>query len=164
MISHHFLFLFLVVTRRPRSPGGHQGSYLITWKPYARASSCRAPPGAAVKKKHESRGFEVPISWAYTYTIDNIYTCKSISLHSGVITLHSGVRQLQLVLITMLFWTVGKQIWHRFCMLQHNAQSTLAVKHMFFSCFWCPEHALRCAPFSSARHHHFDNSGAHFDW
>ena len=28
------------------------GSYLITWKPYARASSCRAPPGAAEKKRY----------------------------------------------------------------------------------------------------------------
>ena len=76
--------------------------------------------------------------------MDGIYIYKSISLQSGVITLHSGVRQVQLVLITMLFWTVGKQIWHRFCMPQHSVQSTLAVKH-------------------SARHHHFDNSGAHFD-
>ena len=75
-------------------------------------------------------------NYIITYmNITYVYTYKSISLHSGVITLHSGVRQLQLVLITMLFWTVGKQIWHRFCMLQHSVQSTLAVKHMFFSCF-----------------------------
>ena len=77
---------------------------------------------------------------------------KAISLHSGVITIHSGVRHLQLVLSVTLSWTLGKQLWHRFCMLQHNVQQTPAVKFMFLSCFWCCEHAPRCAPFGSEHH------------
>ena len=78
-------------------------------------------------------------------------TKKAISLHSGVITIHSGVRHLQLVLIVTLSWTLGKQNRHRFCMFPHNVPT--AANFIFVSCFWCCEHAmLRCASFGSEHH------------
>ena len=86
-------------------------------------------------------------------SVFNIVIYKAISLHSGVITVHSGVRQLQLVPIIALSWTLGQQKWHRFCILQHNVQQTPAAHFIFVSCFWCCDHAmLRCASFGSEHH------------
>ena len=87
----------------------------------------------------------------YIYIIYIYYIYKAISLHSGVITIHSGVRHLQLVLSVTLSWTLGKQKRHRFCMFPHNVPP--AANFIFVSCFWCCEHAvLRCASFGSEHH------------
>ena len=48
--SYHFLSVFGSVGHQAQihfKPTTAPGSYRITWKHYARASSCRAPPGAA---------------------------------------------------------------------------------------------------------------------
>ena len=56
----------------------------------------------------------------------------AISLHSGVIAFHSGVRQLQVVPIISLSGTLGKQMWHWLCMFQHTVQQTPAVNLIHF--------------------------------